>query len=201
MKRNLKGCNPSVDGRTGTNMKGDNMRLSAKWFVFFFIGLLVFIDAGLAADVAKIGVVEFQRVIEGSEAGKAIKAKMTTQYERMESELKGKESEIKELKKRMDRESLVMSKEMREEKDREFRIKVNDIKMLQKKYEAELQEMNKRLMGDLIKDSQKIIAEIGKAGGYLAIINKSAVLYSPSTIDITDEVVKRYNASYAKTKK
>ena len=182
-------------------MKGDNMRLSAKWFVFFFIGLLVFIDAGLAADVAKIGVVEFQRVIEGSEAGKAIKAKMTTQYERMESELKGKESEIKELKKRMDRESLVMSKEMREEKDREFRIKVNDIKMLQKKYEAELQEMNKRLMGDLIKDSQKIIAEIGKAGGYLAIINKSAVLYSPSTIDITDEVVKRYNASYAKTKK
>jgi outer membrane protein len=73
--------------------------------------------------------------------------------------------------------------------------------MLQKKYEAELQEMNKRLMGDLVKDSQKIIAEIGKSGGYLAIINKSAVLYSPSTIDITDEVVKRYNASYAKTKK
>lgn len=182
-------------------MKGDKMRLSAKWFVFFFIALLVFINVGLAADVAKIGVVEFQRVIEGSEAGKAIKAKMMTQYEKMEAELKEKESEIKELKKRMDRESLVMSKEMREEKDREFRIKVNDIKMLQKKYEAELQEMNKRLMGDLIKDSQKIIAEIGKSGGYLAIINKSAVLYSPSTIDITDEVVKRYNASYEKTKK
>ena len=182
-------------------MKGDNMRLSGKWFVFFFIALLVFVEVGLGADVAKIGVVDFKRVIEGSEAGKTIKAKISAQYEQMEGELKEKESEIKELKKRMDRESLVMSKEMREEKDREFRIKVNDIKMLQKKYEAELQEMNKRLMGDLVKQSQKIIAEIGKSEGYLVVIDKSAVLYSPSTIDITDEVVKRYNASYTKTKK
>lgn len=181
-------------------MKGANMRLSSKSFVFFFIALFVFVEVGFTADVAKIGVVELQRVIETSDAGKEIKAKMTAQYEQMEGELKGKESEIKDLKKRMDREALVMSKEMREEKDREFRIKVNDIKMLQKKYEAELQAMNKRMMGGLIKESQKIIAEIGKSKGYLVIINKSAVLYSPSTIDITDEVVKRYNASYVKNK-
>lgn len=185
---------------TDTAMKGDNMRLSSRWIVFFFIVLLVFVESGLAADVAKIGVVEYQRVIESSDAGKAIASQILAQKKTMEEELKGKGSEMVELKKRLDREAMVMSMEMRQEKERELRIKEYDAKMLQKKYETDLQEMNKRLTVPHIKEIQKIIAEIGKSEGYLVIMDKLAVLYSPSTIDITDEVVKRYNASYAKTK-
>jgi outer membrane protein len=45
---------------------------------------------GLCADVAKIGVVEFQRLFENSVAGKEIKAKITTQGKKMEAELKEK---------------------------------------------------------------------------------------------------------------
>ncbi|MGA6924093.1 MAG: OmpH family outer membrane protein, partial [Desulfosarcina sp.] len=95
----------------------------------------------------------------------------------------------------------VMSKEMREEKEREFRIKINDIKTLQKKYEVELQGIQKKLMGGLQDETLEIIDEIGKSGGYLLIMDKRGVLYSPSTVDITDEVIKKYNAQYAKTKK
>ena len=141
---------------------------------------------GFCADVAKIGVVEFQRLFENSEAGKEIKAKG---------------AEIEDLKKRLEREALVMSKEMREEKEREFRIKVNDIKTLQKKYEVELQGIQKKLMAGLQKDTLVIIDEIGKSRGYLLIMDKRGVLYSPGTIDITDEVIKKYNAQHAKNKK
>ena len=176
------------------------MRLSSKGVGIFFIALLFFAEIGFCADVAKIGVVEFQRLFENSDAGKKIKDQITAKGKTMEAELKVKGSEIEELKKRLEREALVMSKEMREEKEREFRIKVNDIKVLQKKYEAELQDMQKRMMGGLQKETLKIIDEIGKSEGYLLIMDKRGVLYSPSTIDITDEVVKRYNAVYAKTK-
>ena len=182
-------------------MKGDDMRLSSKCSSIFFVALLVFANVGFCADVAKIGVVEFQRLFENSDAGKVIKEQITTQGKKMEAELKDKGSEIEELKKRLEREALVMSKEMREEKEREFRIKINDIKVLQKKYEAELQDLQKRMMGGLQNETLKIIDDIGKSEGYLLIMDKRGVLYSPSTIDITDEVVKRYNASYAKTKK
>lgn len=176
------------------------MRISSKWLVFFSVALLVFVESGYCADVAKIGVVEFQRLFDNSEAGKKIKDQITTQGKKMEAELKEKGSEIEDLKKRLEREALVMSKEMREEKEREFRIKVNDIKMLQKKYEAELQGLQKRMMGGLQKETLKIIEEIGKSEGYLLIMDKRGVLYSPSTIDITDKVVEKYNATYAKTK-
>jgi len=159
----------------------------------FFFGA----GSGICADVAKIGVVEFQRLFENSEAGKDIKAEINVKGKKMEAELKEKGAEIEELKKRLEREALVMSKEMREEKEREFRIKVNDIKTLQKKYEAELQGVQKKLMRGLQSETLKIIDEIGKSGGYLMIMDKRGVLYSPSTIDITDEVIKRFNKQYA----
>jgi outer membrane protein len=163
---------------------------------FFYAG-----GSGFCADVAKIGVVEFQRLFENSEAGKEIKAEITTQGKKMEAELKEKGAKIEELKKRIEREALVMSREMREEKEREFRIKVNDIKTLQKKYEVELQGIQRKLMAGIQSETLEIIDDIGKSGGYLLIMDKRGVLYSPSTIDVTDEVIKKYNAQYAKNKK
>lgn len=177
------------------------MRFSSKWIILAVAAVFFGGGPGFCADVAKIGVVEFQRLFENSDAGKEIKAEITVQGKKMEAELKKKGSEIEELKKRLEREALVMSKEMREEKEREFRIKVNDIKTLQKKYEVTLQGIQKKMMAGLQSDTLEIINGIGKSEGYLLIMDKRGVLYSPGTIDITDEVIKKYNAQYAKKKK
>ena len=181
--------------------KGECMRSASKWIILTIMAIFFYGGSGFCADVAKIGVVEFQRLFENSDAGKDIKAEITAHGKKMEAELKEKGAEIEELKKRLEREALVMSKEMREEKEREFRIKVNDIKTLQKKYEVELQGVQKKLMSELQSETLEIIDEIGKSGGYLLVMDKRGVLYSPTTIDITDEVIKQYNARYAKNKK
>jgi outer membrane protein len=177
------------------------MQSASKWVILTIMAVIVCANTGLSADVAKIGVVEFQRLLDNSEAGKEFKAKITEKGKKMEAELKSKGAEIEELKKRLEREALVMSKEMREQKEREFRIKVNDIKTLQKKYEAELQGIQKKMMGELQAATLEIINDIGKSGGYLMIMDKRGVLYAPSTVDITDDVIKRYNANYSKSKK
>lgn len=181
--------------------KGELMHLRNQWLILTMLTVFLTAGSALGADVAKIGVVEFQRLFENSDAGKEIKAEITEKGKKMEAELKEKGAEIEELKKRLEREALVMSKEMREEKEREFRIKVNDIKTLQKKYEAQLQGIQKRLMKDLQDETLEVIDEIGKSGGYLMIMDKRGVLYSPSTVDITDEVIKKFNLRYAKKEK
>ena len=123
--------------------KGDRMRSVSKWMVLIFLAMLVSASTAFSADVAKIGVVEFQRLFDNSLGGKAIKAELTAKGKKMEADLKAKSAEIDALKKRLERESLVMSKDMREEKEREFRIKVNDIKELKGRYESQLQEIQK----------------------------------------------------------
>jgi outer membrane protein len=155
----------------------------------------------LAADVAKIGVIDLQKVLETSNHGKAIQTELKKEKDKMESDLKQKGSEIEKISKRLEREAMVMSKEMREEKEREQRIKINDFKTLQKRYRTELQKFEAELMSDLRADVKGIVEDIGKKGGYLLIVNKLGILYSPSSIDITDELIQKLNANFAKSKK
>jgi outer membrane protein len=175
---------------------------AAQWLVATTLLLFVFCTNSLfAANVAKIGVIDLQRVLETSNAGKAIQADLKKQKEKMESDLKQKGTEIEKIRKRLERESMVMSKEMREEKQREHRIKINDFKTLQKKYRADLQKMEAQLMNQLQIDLKGLVETMGKKGGYLMIINKYSVLYSPGSIDVTNDLIKKLNAMTAKRKK
>ena len=166
-----------------------------------FLVFVFFSSSSPAADVAKIGVIDLQKVLETSSPGKSIQAELKKEKEKMESDLKQKGSEIEKLGKRLELEAMVMSKEMREEKEREQRIKINDFKTLQKKYRTELQKIEVTLMNQLKADINDIVEEIGKKEGYLLIINKFGILYSPGSIDITDELIRKLNDKFEKSKK
>jgi outer membrane protein len=152
------------------------------------------------ADVAKIGIVDFQRILKTSSAGKKATAEINKQGKKIEADLKKKGEEIEATKNKLEREALVMSREMREEKEREIRIKINDFKTLQKRYVAEFKEHEKKLVGRIQGKILTIIDEMGKKEGFLLILEKreAGVMYSPNTIDITDRLIQKYNASFAR---
>ncbi len=177
------------------------MRAVKCTFAISLLILFFFTNSLFAADVAKIGVIDLQKVLGTSTSGKSIQAQLKKQKETMETNLKQKGSEIEKISKRLERESMVMGKEMREEKEREQRIKINDFKSLQKKYRSDLQKLEAGLMNQLQKDIKELVDAIGKKAGYLLIINKYSVLYSPGSIDITDDLIKKLNAKTAKRKK
>jgi len=161
------------------------------------------ITVSYGADVAKIGVVDFQRITEVSSAGKSADAEMRSQYEKIVADLKKKGTELEELEKRFKREALVMGRKMREEKEREIEIKKLDFNSLEKKYKEELRALNIRLANRIKKDLYELIEEIGRKEGYLLIIEKreAGVLYSPTAIDITDKLIPQYNKKVAQQAK
>ena len=185
-----------------SNTRGNIMRAyKFVWIVCIFSFFICFSNFSLAADVAKMGVIDFQKVLETSTAGKAIQAELKAKNDQMAADLQKKGGEIENISKRLERESMVMSKEMREEKEREQRIKVNDFKTLQKRYRSELQKLQVQLMQKLQADMTAITQEIGKKGGYLLIIDKRGVIYAPTSVDLTDKLIQRLNKQSAKAKK
>jgi len=169
--------------------------------VIWCLIIIFFSNFSLAADVAKIGVIDFQKILESSAAGKAIQAELKNKNDKMATDLQKKGAEIEKIQKRLERESMVMSKEMREEKEREQRIKVNDFKTLQKKYRSELQKVQVKLMQQLQTDVTTITRDIGKKEGYLLIMDKRGVIYAPRSVDLSDKLIQQLNAKFAKTKK
>jgi outer membrane protein len=166
----------------------------------FTLFLFAFCGTALGAEVAKIGIIDFQRIIDTSNAGKRYAVEIKSQGKKMEQVLKEKEAEVEELKKALEQKALVMSQEAREEKERSLRIKMNDLRSLRKRYLDILKELNLKLSNRIKKDVFQIVEDIGKRGGYLLILEHhvGGVIYAPNAIDITDKVIEEYNSLDAK---
>lgn len=154
----------------------------------------------MGADVAKIGVIDFQRFLSSSKAGQEAQARFKEHGTKMESDLKKKEAEIKDLRDRLEREAMVMTQEVREQKEREYRIKVSDFKDQEKKFLTELKGLENELVTKIRDDLLALIEEVGKKEGYLLIIDKAVAHYYPASIDVTDRLIQIYNERGGKKK-
>ena len=167
-------------------------------------GILIvgFLAQPAMAAETKIGIIDFQRVLEISDAGKTAQEEINEQGKKMESDLRERSDEIEALETKLERESMVMNSEVRQEKQREVRIKINDIKTLQKKYISDFKKMEAQIINQIQKDVFEVVAEMGQKGAYTLVMEKRAggVVYTADSQDITDEVVKQYNDFYEKQK-
>jgi outer membrane protein len=165
-------------------------------FGFIVVACVVFYVLPVyAAYVAKIGIIDFQSVLTESDAGKAVQSEIQKKGREMETDLIELGKQIEGLSEDMSREAMVMSKEKREEKQRELEIKKYDFQSMQKKYQMAFRELEAVEVEKLKNDIFKLAEEIGKKEGYLLIIEKSAAIYYPSTIDMTDLLIEKYNDS------
>ena len=163
-----------------------------------FAGIVLIIIAfalpAFSADIAKIGVVDFQRVLLESAPGKAVQETIQTRGREMESDLRKKGEEIEQMTEQFNRDAMVMSRDKRDEKQREMEIRRYDFQTLQKKYQSEIRELENRMIEKLKVEIFEITEDLGQKEGYLLIIEQGAVVYSPAAIDITDKVVEAYNS-------
>lgn len=189
-----------LKGNSLVILKGVYMKTRKTSLMIAGLVVFCFCAAAQAADVAKIGVVDLQRIVAMSSYGKSAQAEINKKGEELTADLQRKEGELEELKNKIEREALVMSPEKREEKEREFRIKLGDLKALEKKYKKELAELNMKLVGRIQNDVLELVEEIGKKEGYLLIIEKreAGVMYSPDSIDLSDQVTQMYNDKYSR---
>ncbi|MFO8113460.1 MAG: OmpH family outer membrane protein [Desulfosalsimonadaceae bacterium] len=172
------------------------MKKIAGMFAFVMIGLFVFSASASEADMGRIGIIDFQKVLVESDAGKAVQARIQQKGRSMESDLTEMGEEIESMMEQLQRDSMVMSSERREQQQRELEIRRYDFQTTQKKYQSEFRELEVTLMEKIRDEVFEIAEAIGKQEGYMLIIERSAAIYFPDTIDITDKVIQMYNEQF-----
>jgi len=185
---------------SGNNQKGGFFMKCIKIILISLLTSIFTMIPAFAANLNKIGVVDFQKILETSKVGKAAQKEIKSEGEKMEETLKEKGSEIEALKKKLERDALVIDRDTRAEREREIRIKINDIKALQKKYMADFRDLEARMIDRIRSQLIDIIESIGKQDGFLLIMekNQAGVLYSPGSVDITEKVIRLYNQKVEK---
>jgi outer membrane protein len=149
----------------------------------------------------KIGVVDIQRALTETDAGKKAKEKLSQRAEKMQADVKAKQDELQKMEAELQKQASVLSGEAKRDKEKDYERKKRDLAETYRDYQEELQQAQAQALQPIVKDLEQVIEKLGKDGGYSLILEKTAgVIYSPKEADVTDQVIKAAN-EMAKAKK
>ena len=161
------------------------------------VALVMGLSVPAGAEGTRIGYVNLQKVMVGSKAGQKAQADMKVEVEQLEKKLTTKKDDLLKMKEDLERRAVVMRDEERRKLVEEFERKQLDLKLEFEETQAELQKKDQEITGTIYRRLREIIAEIGKEKGYGVVLELGSpmVLYSDPSDDITDEVLKAFDAS------
>ena len=148
------------------------------------------------AAEAKIAVVDFQRAINEVKEGATAKTKLESMFkekklaiEQMEVDLRAKDEEYK-------KQAVILSDAARQQKEQELMQLQMQYQQVYMQSEQEMQQAYAVIMEELISKMRDLAEEIGKEKGFTLIVEatEGGVVYFDTSLDITDELIKRYDA-------
>ena len=159
--------------------------------VVCFLLLTLTAAGAAAAEPIKVGILDFQKVLETSKAGRVAKEKINTAGKEMETELKQRKDQIEQESKNLERELLVMEEDARQQREMQIRQQIRD----------QVKTQEQTLIRKIQKEVFELAEKMGKEDGFSLILEKreSAALYFDESLDITDLLIQRYDEIYSET--
>ena len=157
----------------------------------------------LWASNFKIAIIDMLKALNQCEAGKEAKAKLQKKFEKMKKDLEARQKELEKLKQELEKQSLMLSLDAKRDKEKEYKRKLRDFQDLYQDYKQEMARAEYEAIQPILRDLQRVAEKIRKKEGYLIVFekNNAGIVCYEHGIDITDKVVKLYNAEWKKNQK
>jgi outer membrane protein len=144
----------------------------------------------------KVAYVDIQRAVNDSNAGKEAKKAITKEVEKFQRLVADKQKELQTLKESLDKQVLMMTPDARANKEKEYQNKLREFQRWGEDTQNEVNQKRMEMERNISTALIKVIQKIGADEGYTVILekNENIVLYASKSIDITDRVIKAYDA-------
>ena len=149
------------------------------------------------AQTNRIAVVDLQRALNETEDGRRAKARLKRLFEKRQQQLDKTQNSLKAQKEQI--EQLIASKAPQktiQERAATYQKALIELQSTYMEYQRELAEQEGQLTREIIARMERILWRIGQSEGYTLIVerNEGGVVWVPSNLDLTDQVIQRYNA-------
>lgn len=162
------------------------------WLVVISLALCPALAFG--QEKIKIGFIDIQRAITESQAGKRAKEKFQAQVKKVEADLLKEKLEIERLKNDLDKKAPLLRDDERRNLEADLQRRYVNYQRTMADYQQELRQREGEMTGDILRDLEKIVDELGKREKFTLILERSQILYSDHGIDITNRVIEAYNS-------
>jgi outer membrane protein len=150
-----------------------------------------------AAAQNKIAVIDVQRVVTESDPGKEVMQRLKALTDAKSQEGQALQQQFAALQEQFNKQRFTVSESRQAEMSKEIEDKQIAIRRFQDDAQREVQEAQRRELGGLEERILPIINKVGQEQSFTLIFNKfqSGLVYADETVDITDEVIRRFNTA------
>jgi outer membrane protein len=147
---------------------------------------------------SKIAFVNMQALLSESKLGKAGLAQMKTLTDKQQADLNDKNKAIQTLQQKIQTQSTVVTPETRTQWNSDLEKAQRDLQYSQNEAQAQVEELNQRLLGDFQEKVLPIIEALAKEKGLYANFGaaESGAAYVHPGVDLTVELVKRLDVKF-----
>ncbi len=177
---------------------GARWRLAAI-LLLAFAALPAWGQGGASIPTAKVAVIDVQRILTDSAAGKSALERLGELKKSREGQLKAKAEEIDGLRKQIDEGRLTLSEQRLVDLQKELEDKAIDLQRAQDDANRELEKSRESTFAAIEERVLPIIDEVGREMRLTLIFNKyqSGLLFAQDEADITDLILQRFDQSQA----
>jgi outer membrane protein len=152
-------------------------------------------SAAVQAQELKIAVVDLDQAINATDQGKKARDELQRKQKEAESQLKPLYDKGKALAEEIQSKRFVLSEDALRQKQLDLAEIQSDLRAKGAELEGQFKVDYERLVGPLRAKLLGIVSEFGKEQGYTLVLERGTpgLIYSREALDITDQVVERFN--------
>ncbi len=175
------------------------MRSKKMWVIIGIFILLGGLGQALGQTPAsglKIGFVDIQKAVNECNEGKEAKKVILKEVEKFQRQFAEKQKELQSMKESLDKQAPMLKPEARATKEKELQAKVREFQRWQEDTQNEVNQKRMEMERNISLGLQKVIQKLGADEGFTFILelNDNIVLFASKAADLTDRVIKLYDA-------
>lgn len=168
----------------------------------FLVPLMVLCLTAGAAFAQKIAIVDLESAMNKSEAGIRASDELNAYVDKARGKAQKLNSEIESISKDLEAQRSLLSQDMIQKKLADVQKKKVELERFEKDTSEELQRKQMQFVGAIVQDMRGVIQKYAeeKKIDLVIEVKESGTIYANPSLDITDEIVKRFNEQWKNKK-
>ncbi len=153
------------------------------------------------AEEVKLGYVDLQRALNETEDGRKAKANLKKIFDAKQKELDEQQETLKKDIEDLNKKKTLLPAEKVREKESELQERMQKVQQTYMRHQQDLSGKEQEATAKIFERMSKIITKIATAENFTMVLDRqqSAVLFAKPHLDLTNELIRRYNSGEGAT--
>jgi outer membrane protein len=146
------------------------------------------------AEEMKLGYVDMQRALNETEDGRKAKANLKKVFDQKQKELDEQQAALKKDIEDLDKKRTLLPADKVREKEAELQSRMQKVQQTYLRHQQDLSTKEQEATGKIFERMTRIISKMAASENFTMIMDKSALVFAKPHLDLTNDLIRRYNA-------